>query len=298
MTTAITLNNAAVHEHPGVSAGDEDWASCTGRLVYNIPTRLQLIELAVRFACGHLALHRICNDERAARIGLALHEALTNAMIHGNLGLSSELKEQPDNAFGRELAARCFDAALSARRVKMSLAFAADGCDISIEDEGEGFDYASVAEDAADETPPDNSALRSSGRGILIMRAFSDELRFSRDGRCVIMSFRNQNRRARSSDRRETRRLPYSVRVEIRYGASMHPSDAFSRDLSSQGMAFVSPIPVPLGPVELLLPAFEGSDEPAPVMAMVVRCQRMTEGVFDVGCRFDDSSKFQRFSIP
>ncbi len=281
---------------PASATADEVGASCSGRLVYDIPTRLECIEPAVRFACSHLTLHHICNEERAARIGLALHEALTNAMIHGNLGLSSELKEQPDNAFGRALAARCADPALCGRRVKMTLSFTTDGCDISIADEGNGFDYAAVAGDETTPAASDDSPLLCSGRGILIMRAFSDALRFSRDGRCVVLSFSNQNRPGkRSANRRGTRRLPYSVRVGIRQAGSMS-SEAFSRDISADGMALISPVPIPLGPIDLLLPAFEGR-ACAPVSARVVRCQRMTDAVFDVGCEFTDSGRIHEFTI-
>src|SRR5262245_44047741 len=72
------------------------------------PTVDYLVRRATR--CGAVA------PTRANRLMMALHEALTNSVIHGNLGISSALREQSDEAFALAVTARCADPA-HARRV-------------------------------------------------------------------------------------------------------------------------------------------------------------------------------------
>lgn len=85
-------------------------------------------------------------DETARdRIGLATHEAMANAMIHGN-------RRDPGLPVG--------------------LRVLLDGGDlvIRVADRGAGFDSAAVA----DPLRPENRML-SGGRGLLLMRAMTDE---------------------------------------------------------------------------------------------------------------------------
>src|SRR6059036_796431 len=70
------------------------------------------VDLLVRHAnqCG--AVH----PGRSTKVMMALVEALTNSVIHGNLGVASELKERGD-AFAQAVAARCSDPAFASRKV-------------------------------------------------------------------------------------------------------------------------------------------------------------------------------------
>src|SRR5689334_9384502 len=69
-----------------------------------VPSRLEWIEPVVSHlvdravACGAVA------PGRGGHAMLALHEALTNAIIHGNLEVSSDLKEHGDDAFAQAIA--------------------------------------------------------------------------------------------------------------------------------------------------------------------------------------------------
>jgi serine/threonine-protein kinase RsbW len=97
-------------------------------------------------------------EESKFEIELALREALVNAIIHGN---------QEDIRKRVNVTCRCTtDAEVS----------------ITVEDEGQGFEDTTVA----DPTAPEN--LQSShGRGIYLMKAFMDEVRFEQGGAMVVL---------------------------------------------------------------------------------------------------------------
>jgi serine/threonine-protein kinase RsbW len=97
-------------------------------------------------------------DGTETDIEIALSEALENAVVHGN-------GEDPDKPV--YLTCRC----------------ALDGeVSITVEDEGRGFDTATLP----DPTAPENR-LRTSGRGIYLMKAVMDEVRFTKGGALVYM---------------------------------------------------------------------------------------------------------------
>src|SRR4030095_5575818 len=85
-------------------------------------------------------------EERAFGIVMAVREAVTNAMVHGN---------QEDETKSVEVIFNCQDNVL----------------EIEVRDQGEGFDPTGVP----DPTDPAN-LLKTSGRGIFLMRSFMDEV--------------------------------------------------------------------------------------------------------------------------
>src|SRR5690606_32578329 len=92
-------------------------------------------------------------------------------------------------------------------------------------------------------------------------------------------------------ERRAHARVPYSARIEVRLPDGTRRT-AFSRDLSFGGMAMVTSFQIPLVEVEIVLPSDtrpDGRTEDRPsqlIRARVVRCQRVTAGVFDIGLQF------------
>src|SRR5262245_12782333 len=77
------------------------------------------VEYLVRRATQSGAVART----RSYRLTMALQEALSNAVLHGNLGLSSSLKEQGDDAFARAVTERCADPAYARRVVDVQASF-------------------------------------------------------------------------------------------------------------------------------------------------------------------------------
>ncbi len=106
------------------------------------------IELAERMLAELCGSARV-DEETTYWVGMALREALSNAIKHGN-------KLNPE------------------KRVKVRMRLQPEGeLRIDVEDEGEGFDPSSLG----DPTSPDN-LLRSNGRGIFYMRQFMDNVTF------------------------------------------------------------------------------------------------------------------------
>ena len=98
------------------------------------------------------------NDGTEVDIELAAHEALANAIVHGNLMDTS-------------------------KRVFVTGRCESDGeVDLTVQDQGQGFDPDRVANSTTSE-----NRLRVSGRGIHLMKNFMDEVLFENGGSVVRM---------------------------------------------------------------------------------------------------------------
>jgi serine/threonine-protein kinase RsbW len=95
-------------------------------------------------------------------IKLALEEALINAIKHGN-------KLDP------------------AKKVQVEAKIDQKRVEISIEDEGPGFERAGVPDPTADE-----NLCKCSGRGILLIEAYMTSVKWTKNGRRVTMVKENQ----------------------------------------------------------------------------------------------------------
>jgi len=117
-------------------------------------TRLVLpshIEAVADGAAAATDFIQSCGVGEAAAFGIdmAVREAITNAMVHGNKEDEAKTVEVTLNCLGHEL-------------------------EIQVRDQGEGFDPTSIP----DPTDPAN-ILKTSGRGIFLMRTFMDEVQWS-----------------------------------------------------------------------------------------------------------------------
>jgi CheY-like chemotaxis protein/anti-sigma regulatory factor (Ser/Thr protein kinase) len=124
----------------------------------------------------------LCDRAAGTRITVAIEECLLNAIIHGNLGVSSELRQQDEAAFYREIEARRKQAPYADRRVKLTARISPKEAIFVVQDEGAGFDAASIP----DPTDPAN-LFRVGGRGILLMRSFMNAVHFADGGRRVTL---------------------------------------------------------------------------------------------------------------
>ena len=124
----------------------------------------------------------IAQDRDQVRLLVALEEALTNAVIHGNLEVSSRLREQADGAYERLIARRQRQSRFAARRVRVTCLIDRREARIVIRDEGPGFDVMSLP----DPRDPQRLVL-ASGRGVLLMRTFMDEVTYNDAGNEVTL---------------------------------------------------------------------------------------------------------------
>lgn len=122
------------------------------------------------------------DDTDLVRVTMALREALMNAMEHGNLELSSDLRSTDDAAYHRLVAERRADPRYAGRRVHVTVRETPAEAVCVIRDEGPGFDTSAVP----DPTDPANLE-KCSGRGLLLMRAFMSEVRHNAKGNEVTL---------------------------------------------------------------------------------------------------------------
>jgi CheY-like chemotaxis protein len=126
---------------------------------------------------------RLVDETALIQVGVALREALVNAMYHGNLEVSSELREGDGKAWGEQIARRRKELPFSERRVHMSAIETPTEVTYVVTDEGPGFDPGTLP-DASD----DPSQLeRVSGRGLLLIRTFMDEVHHNQRGNQITM---------------------------------------------------------------------------------------------------------------
>jgi CheY-like chemotaxis protein/anti-sigma regulatory factor (Ser/Thr protein kinase) len=117
-------------------------------------------------------------DETARmQLGVALHEGLLNAMYHGNLEISSDLRECGEGAFlaAAEQRRRC--SPHRDRRVHVKATMTPSEAVFVIRDEGPGFNPETIP----DPTAPANLS-KASGRGILLMRTLVDDMHYNATG--------------------------------------------------------------------------------------------------------------------
>lgn len=147
-----------------------------------IPMCCRLIpKLRERLMRG-LSDYHIVEGSRENQFCMALEEALNNAFYHGCLEISSELKECEPDQFGGLAAQRELLSPWCERTVQVTELVSAFGLWLTIRDEGKGFDV-----QAAIDRSSDPELLLASGRGLMLMRAFTDELFFNNAGNEVTL---------------------------------------------------------------------------------------------------------------
>jgi anti-sigma regulatory factor (Ser/Thr protein kinase) len=110
----------------------------------------------------------------------ALDEALSNAVIHGNLELSSANRLDP-NTFRRLVQERREQPPYCERRVSLEVRVLPQSIELLLSDDGHGFDPSTVPE------PRESARPSPSGHGLLLMRTFMDEVRFNKKGNTITM---------------------------------------------------------------------------------------------------------------
>lgn len=147
-----------------------------------LETDLTLIPSMISYLQQILMSMRFCGERNRLRIGIALEEALLNAYYHGNLEVSSDLREQDHAAYYELAKKRSQEMPYRERRIHVSVSLGRNEAVYVIRDEGPGFDPA----DLRDATDPAN-VERPCGRGLLLMKTFMDEISYNGVGNEVTM---------------------------------------------------------------------------------------------------------------
>lgn len=152
---------------------------------YRIPNDESLVPPLVAQLQEFLSGLGVCDARRQVRCGVALEEALLNGMHHGNLELSSKLKEAGRDDYLKAARARKQLDPYKGRMLEVEFTFTRDAASIVIRDEGPGFDVTSVP----DPTDPEN-LLKPSGRGLMLIRTFVDDVVHNATGNEITLTIR------------------------------------------------------------------------------------------------------------
>ncbi len=136
---------------------------------------------------GHLqdqmAHLKLCDKSGLIRVGTALHEVLVNAIEHGNFELGSDLREAGDrSAYIKLCDERRRLPPYGDRRVFVTARISRAEASYAIRDEGPGFDPSTLP----DPTDPANLE-KTTGRGLLLIRTFMDEVTFNATGNEITL---------------------------------------------------------------------------------------------------------------
>lgn len=115
---------------------------------------------------------------------LAISEALQNAVVHGNLEISSDLRQNDDwKGYDEAINQRLKQAPFCDRKVTVESRYDGHCIRITVQDEGPGFDRSSLS------SPLDPDALlNANGRGITLMWFAMDDVQWNDAGNRVEMT--------------------------------------------------------------------------------------------------------------
>jgi CheY-like chemotaxis protein/anti-sigma regulatory factor (Ser/Thr protein kinase) len=147
-----------------------------------LPSDLSLVSPLVAFLRTNLkcvGLHHVAGD---LHLPIALHEALVNAITHGNLEAPGYLRESDYGAYLQCIRERQATPPFSDRRVHVIARETREELTYVIRDEGAGFDTSILPD------PTDTDELEKlTGRGLFLIRTFMDEVRFNEAGNEITL---------------------------------------------------------------------------------------------------------------
>jgi len=123
--------------------------------VLEMPSDLAFLEPVTNYLINRIHINWSVTADSSLPVAVALHEALVNAIKHGN-------KNDPT------------------KQVRISADVSNDEAKFIVEDEGEGFD------DPPNPLSADN-LYKASGRGVLLIKSIMDETHYNKRGNIVTM---------------------------------------------------------------------------------------------------------------
>ncbi len=149
---------------------------------YELDSDVSLVPLVVKSIRELLSAGTALTELETLRVAVAFEEALLNAIYHGNLEVSSELRDDDPSTYYDLAHARSECPPYRDRQVIVDVTVTPEEARITVTDDGAGFDLNALP----DPTAPENIA-RASGRGLLLIRTFMDELIHNPRGNEITM---------------------------------------------------------------------------------------------------------------
>lgn len=149
---------------------------------FTLPNDPQLVAPLVAYLQHRVIEIGVTDESERMRVGVGLEEALVNGLFHGNLELSSKLRDEDPAAYERLIQERRHSEPYCHRRIHLLAKLTRSSLVFTIRDEGPGFDPGKLP----DPTEPANLE-KVSGRGVFLMRTFMDEVRYNTSGNEVTL---------------------------------------------------------------------------------------------------------------
>lgn len=147
-----------------------------------IPNDLSYIAPLIRLLQDNLTRMKVCNENDLIRVAVALREAISNAILHGNLGVDSDLRETDEKSYYSLIEQRTKQEPYNRRSVYVVAEESRKEAVYIVRDQGEGFDHSNLPDPTAEE-----NLDRVSGRGLFLIRTFMDHMEFNAKGNEIKM---------------------------------------------------------------------------------------------------------------
>ncbi len=149
---------------------------------FSLKNDAQALRAAIGYVQEIVLMSGLCDVGECTRVGMALYEALWNALCHGNLEMGPTPGVEAEKEYAAMLAHRRKIPPYAHRSLHLTAQVTPHEGIFTVRDEGLGFDPALLP------APTDLSPLEKGvGRGVVLMRMFMDDIRFDRGGRQVTL---------------------------------------------------------------------------------------------------------------
>jgi CheY-like chemotaxis protein/anti-sigma regulatory factor (Ser/Thr protein kinase) len=146
-----------------------------------------LIKPLIAYLREEISNRRFGDETVLMQVAVALDEVLVNAMHHGNLEVDSALRELGWDVYCAQVQKRRRKSPYCDRRVHITAKITGDEAIYIVRDDGDGFDPSTLPD------PRDPANLeKASGRGLLLVRTFMDEVEHNERGNQVRLVKRRE----------------------------------------------------------------------------------------------------------
>lgn len=153
-----------------------------GQFQFALGNDAALIPSLINYVQSLVSSVGLCSNGDVIRVCIALEEALRNAIYHGNLELTSDQREGDPTKYQELIDDRSRREPYASRTLAVTVEVTPTSGRFVVRDQGPGFDPRKLP----DPTDPENLE-KVSGRGLLLMRTFMDEVSFNDTGNQVAM---------------------------------------------------------------------------------------------------------------